>query len=109
MAHLNNVILVDEQLIIIVLQYLLYLHKKKDAPKSQIHDRTQRPNLWPREKFMEVWQCQNDSIFHDVGKEGRDKGHAHNSIDAIHEVSKSNLVISVSIDCIKAANQYFYK
>ena len=57
MAHLNNVILcnlVDEQLIIIVLQYLLYLHKKKDAPKSQMHDRTHKPNLWSREKFMEV-------------------------------------------------------
>ena len=46
--------LVDEQLIIIEVQYLLYLHKKKYAPKSQIHDRTQRPNLWSREKFMEV-------------------------------------------------------
>ena len=46
--------LVDEPLIIIEVQYLLYLHKKKDAPKSQMHDRTHKPNLWSREKFMEV-------------------------------------------------------
>ena len=57
---------------------------------------------------MEVWQCRNDSIFLVVGKVGRDKGHAHNSTDASHEVIKSNLVIDISLGdmYIKPANHF---
>ena len=46
--------LVDEPLIIIEVQYLLYLHKKKDAPKSQMRHHTHKPNLWVTEKIVEV-------------------------------------------------------
>ena len=44
----------DEQLIIIEIEYLLYLRKKKDTPKSQMRRHTHKPNLWVREKIVEV-------------------------------------------------------
>ena len=71
---------------------------------------THKPYLWVWEKLVEVWQCRNDSIFLVVGKVGRDKGHAHNSTDASHEVIKSNLVIGVSMgDMYIPSKPFYYK
>ena len=44
----------DEQLIISKIEYLLYIRKKKDAPKSQMRHHIHKTNLWMREKIVEV-------------------------------------------------------
>ena len=44
----------DEQLIIMEIEYLLYIRKKKDAPKSQMRHHTHKPNLLVWEKLVEV-------------------------------------------------------
>ena len=47
-------ILRDEPLIMIEIEYVLYLRKKKDVPTSEMRHHTHKRNLWVTEKIVEV-------------------------------------------------------
>ena len=44
----------DDPLIMIEIEYLLYIRKMKDAPKRQMRHHIHKPNLWMKEKIVEV-------------------------------------------------------